>query len=971
MTSDLFLLAVAGLAYLGLLFGIADLTERGLVPQRIVRHPLTFSLSLGVYATSWTLYGSVGFADRQGYDFLAIYFGPTLACLLIPVVWLPLLRLTRNLQLSSLADLVAFRYQSQAAGVLVTLFMVLGSLPYLALQIRAVAEAAAFFAPGAPRALVGLVFSLTVLGFAVLFGTRHHRLRQPRPGLVVAIAFESVVKLVALLLVAGVAYFGVLGGPSGVAQRLAATPAALVELHAPVREAPWVTLLALSGSAAFLLPRQFHMAFAERPSERSLLHATWLFPLLLLLLNVGIVPILWAGREVAPGLPPDLYVLAVARTAPAVATLAFLGGVSASSAMVIVSSLALAGMMLNHLVVPAWHPRGDVYGRLTVIRRGLVAAMIFAGWAAYVALEPTGGLVQLGLVSFVAVAQLVPAMIGVLFWRRATRLGLLVGLSLGIFGWFALLILPGLGVPFAFDALIELFVHIDPSWTDRWVATTATTLLLNGGGFALVSLFTRGRAEEREAAATCARDLFSTAPFGRFTSVEDIEARVAKSLGAPAARAEIEQARRELDVEPSEVRPAVLHQLAEQVERNLSGLVGPLPARSVLRDAPEVERARSMLAEQLRFVETQIEELRLDGTASQIDLARRYLRGVLEDLPMGICGVDADAQIILWNQRMQQITGLTVEQVVEHGLGTLPEPWSAVLMDALLEVPGASDEREVWDGDRRVIVRVDRTDLSSEGDTEGAVLVLEDRTERRALESQVAHQGRLASIGRLAAGIAHEVGNPLTGIVMVASNLRRESVSEDVEERLGLLIDEARRIQDIVQNLVDFSRGGSGSDPMGIEPRPVDVREVAQEAVKLLRLGRRHREVDVRVEAPAGIVALADKQRLVQVFLNLLANACDASRPGQVVRVQAEPSGTSEVRIDVIDEGHGIEPAAVSHLFDPFYTTKPVGEGTGLGLAVVFSIVRAHGGRIDVQSEPGRGTRMQAFLPAAVEEAAS
>ena len=247
MATELTWLLLAALLYVGALFVVAEVTERGHLPRRLVRHPVVFALSLGVYGTSWTLYGSVGFAQQQGYDFLAIYLGPVLACLLIPVVWLPLLRLVKTLQLSSLADLVAFRYQSQSVGMLVTGFMVLGSLPYLALQLRAVVDAARYIAPQVSGDLLGLAFSVLLIVFTVLFGTRHHRIREPRPGLVMAIAVESVVKIVALLAVGAAAYFGVLGGPSGLTTWLADHPQALAHLYRPTREAPWVTLLVLSG----------------------------------------------------------------------------------------------------------------------------------------------------------------------------------------------------------------------------------------------------------------------------------------------------------------------------------------------------------------------------------------------------------------------------------------------------------------------------------------------------------------------------------------------------------------------------------------------------------------------------------------------------------------------------------------------------------------------------------------------------
>lgn len=971
MATDLALLAGGAVLYLLVLISIAELTERGHISSRVARHPAVFALSLGVYATSWTLYGSVGFADRRGFDFLAIYLGPALVCLLIPLVWLPLSRLTRSLQLASLADVFAYRYQSQAVAVVVTLFMVVGSLPYFSLQIRAVAEAAAYFSPGVSKQVIGLFFCALVLVFALLFGTRHHRIREPRPGLVVAIAFESVVKLLALLLVGAVAYFDVLGGSDGVQAWLSTHPQALHDLTEPVNEAPWVTFLLLSGCAAFLLPRQFHMAFSERPSERALLHATWLFPLLLLLLNVGIVPILWAGRQLAPGLEPDLYVLVVAKAYPVIFGIAFLGGFSASSAMVIVSSIALAGMLLNHLVTPVWRPRGDVYAGLTRARRLLVAMLIGAGWLTYVVLSPSGGLVQLGLVSFVAVAQLVPAMFGVLFWPRATRTGVMAGLAAGITVWFAVLVLPALGQPGLLEALLDLAAQVDPSWRDRWVASTTASLLLNSALFVIVSLTTRARPEEEEAAAVCGRDVYARALYARFESVGEVERHLATVLGEVVAHSEVDQALRELALDRQADHPAMISQLAERLERNLSGLIGPLPARAVVRSAQRMQTARTVLAEQVRLLEAQLDGTRLSGTAARIDVARRYLKQVLEDLPAAVCVVDDGAHVVLWNQRMATMTGLSQDSCSGRAVDELEAPWGPFLLDLLASAHHQSEEHEILHQGHRVVVRVDRTDLGGGGDSEGAVLVLEDLTERRALESKVAHQNRLASIGQLAAGVAHEIGNPLTGIVMLASNLRRERLSEDVDERLGLLISEAQRIQNIVGNLVDFSHGGSLGDGVKVELGPIAIAPVVQEACGLLRLSHRHHGVGLNVEVDGALMVMGDRQRLIQVFLNLLANACDASAAGGQIYVRSRGALGGEVQVDVLDEGAGIAPEDLPRLFDPFYTTKPVAEGTGLGLTVVFSIIRAHGGRIEAQSMLGQGTTMQVFLPTPVEGVAS
>jgi Na+/proline symporter len=358
MGFELHILFVAGVLYLLVLFLLAYAVDRGWLPASLAAHPATYALSLGVYATSWSFYGSVGFAASEGYSFLTIYLGVTIAFIAAPVLLQPILRLTREHHLSSLADLFAFRYRSHLAGILVTLFMIAGILPYIALQIRAVTESIQVLTLESTPEILALGFCVTLILFAMLFGARHISVREKHAGLVVAIAFESLIKLLAILAVGVYAVYGVFDGFGAMQVWLDNHPEALHSLYAPVREGPWATLLLLSFAAAFLLPRQFHMIFTENIRPASLNVASWAFPLFLLLLNLAIPPILWAGMAERLVIPADYYVLGVTQIggSGALTVLAFIGGISAASAMMIVTTLALAAMCMNYLVLPASFP---------------------------------------------------------------------------------------------------------------------------------------------------------------------------------------------------------------------------------------------------------------------------------------------------------------------------------------------------------------------------------------------------------------------------------------------------------------------------------------------------------------------------------------------------------------------------------------------------------------------------------------
>jgi Na+/proline symporter/signal transduction histidine kinase len=974
MSFELWQLFLAGVAYLLLLFLIAYAAEHGWLPQRLARHPLTYTLSLGVYATSWSFYGSVGFAQSQGYNFLTIYLGVTLAFMLAPVLLQPILRLTREFQLSSLADLFAFRYQSQLAGVLVTLFMLTGTLPYIALQVRAVTESLQVLTQQSAPGLIALGFCLTVTLFAILFGARHISAREKHEGLVVAIAFESLIKLVALLAVGLFAVFGIFHGPSGMEQWLQQHPEALEALYRPVREGAWGSLLLLAFAAAFLLPRQFHMTFTENLDERALGVASWAFPLMLLLLNLAIPPILWAGTEQGLTISPDFYALGITLHHDAVLLplLTFIGGISAASAMIIVTTLALAAMCMNHLVLPAsfppkLHPQTDIYRWLLWGRRILITLIILAGYGFYLLLEHNQGLVQLGLISFVAVAQFLPGVIGLLYWRRATRSGFIAGLLGGGSVWAVTLLLPLLERSGLIGIGFEH--HIGMHAVDPWGSSTLWSLSINTLLFVAISLATRPSAQELKVANACCKESLAP-PSGRpiATTVAQIEQQLAQVTGEEMAAHEVRRAMTDLGLSHTELRITDLGRLRERIERNLSGLVGPLLARMIVDERLELDpSARHALSDSVQFVEQRLEEsrTRLKGLAAELDQLRRYHRQVLQDLPLGVCSVGPEQNIISWNSAMAALSGLPGEQVLGRPLAALPAPWSGLLGSFL-----ATDEHQlrkvkIGIGEETRVFNLHKSAIDDpislrHEHSSGSVILVEDLSELHTLEAELTHSERLASIGRLAAGVAHEVGNPVTGIASLAQNLLDERDDPAfLEEGLELILEQTRRISNIVQSLVNFSHGGSTRD---YTPSAVDICHCIEEAVRLVRLSHAGKQLGYDVSCDSGLTVSGDRQRIIQIFVNLLSNACDASQPGDAITISAHEEG-HYARIEVQDSGHGIPEEYQEKVFEPFFTTKEPGEGTGLGLPLVYSIIQEHSGTITLRSAPDEGTRFVIRLP--------
>lgn len=955
MGTELSTLLVASVVYLSILFGVAEATERGYLPSSLSRHPVVFSLSLGVYATSWTYYGSVGLADRHGYIFLTIYTGVTLACLLIPFVWLPLLRVVRRNQLSSLADLFALRYQSQSVGVVVTLFMLGISLPYLALQVRAVANSTTILANLEEPPPVALAFCAFISLFAALFGARHAGGRARHPGLVVAIALESLVKLTALLAVGAFALFGVLGGPTALSAWLSAHPDVLDELYRPVREGPWATLTLLSFSAAFMLPRQFHMAFTEDPNDRAMRAATWMFPLCLLLLNLPVPLVMWAGEALQPGGNADFHVLVVANQHPVLAVIAFLGGLSASSAMIIVCSIALASMTVNHLVLPLWRPKTNIYTRMAWVRRLVVVTIVLATYFFYTALDRAQNLASLGLVSFVGVAQFLPALFGTLVWSRITRRGVLVGVVAGFAVWLFLLVFPLFGIDTIQAWVMTQASTVDAKWQDVWTTTTILSLGTNAFLAIAVSLTRLPRPRETRAAALSS---IRTAPWpehARPQSAQELERRMAKVIGTEAAAEEIRRANRGATVRPDALpSPAELERLTERLEANLSGLVGPLLARAILGRNLDFE---SSLADQVLFLERRASASRdahLSREAAQIELVRRYLRRVLEDLPIGVTVTSSRSEVVLWNRAMVQLTGLPPAGCLGFELRSLPAPWSKLLIN------GGQGDRRVEQNGHYVFIGMGESHLDGPDAAGGRVILVQDRTAQKKLEAQLAHQERLASVGRLAAGVAHEIGNPLTGILVLARNLVAESHPEDLHERLGLIVHEAEKIERIVSTMVNFSRKSPTLNAARGRTR-VALHQVIDDAVRLVDITRKDQNVHFNVACPMDIEVVGDAPQLEQVFVNVLANACDASPPGAPINLTAEAQ-PRQVQVTVKDHGIGMPREVQEQVFEPFFTTKAPGEGTGLGLAIVYGIVTDHRGRLEISSQPGAGTELKIWL---------
>ena len=663
------ILVLACFAYVAFLFLVAFAVERaaGQGRARWLRAPLVYTLSLSVYCTAWTFYGAVGYAARSGLEFATIYLGPTL--IFVGWWWIlrKLVRIGRAQRVTSIADLISSRYgKSNALGVIVTVLALCATTPYIALQLQSIALSFGVFAAGtaggasAPDAdTTALWVAVGLALFTILFGTRHLDANEQHPGVVTAIAVEAVVKLVALLAVGVFVVWVVAGGPGDIIARIEQSPRPEWALQ-PGR---WAGLTFLAAVAIICLPRMFQVTVVENVDERHLATASWAFPLYLFLMTLFVMPIAVVGLEVMPeGANPDLFVLTLplAFDQGALAMLAFLGGFSAATSMVIVATIALATMLSNHIVMPLWLALarrrggggGDMRHLVLRARRLSIIVMIALGYIYYSFTGGSAALAAIGLIAFVGVAQILPALIGGIFWRAATRVGAAAGLGIGFAVWLYALFLPSFGAGVAIPETVMAAGPFGIAWLrpqalfgvegmDPLLHALMWSLLLNTAAFLVGSLVSFPTPVERVQGAQFVNvfDISGgTQGWGRSVGeAEDLLATAQRVLGAEAAQRFFQQAA--ADQGKDGFLPDTTPDFIERLERRLAGSVGAATAHAMVaqivgssvvttEDLMAVADETAQIMEYSSQLEAKSEELA--RTARQLREANRKLTELSE-----------------------------------------------------------------------------------------------------------------------------------------------------------------------------------------------------------------------------------------------------------------------------------------------------------------------------------------------------
>lgn len=981
--------------YMAALFGIAWWYERPQIKaRRGMLGPSLYALSLAIYCTSWTYYGAVGTAARDGWEYLPIYVGPILGLTLLLPLWRRIASAARRENVGSMADFISSRYgKSPALGAAVAGVAILGSVPYIALQLKSLSMAGEMITAGTPVAgsesLTVLVMAAVLAGFAILFGARRPDLTEHNRGLIQAIGIESIVKLAALLAVAVFAVALLAASPS----RQAAADS-LGQLGTwPHIDARFMAITLVATLAIFCLPRQFHVAFVEGGDPAQVRRARWIFPLYLILTTLAVLPLVAAGGLFRPETNPDLLVLALPFGAgqSLLTAVVFVGGFSAATAMVIVEAVALSAMVSNNLVLPlmgAGRRRGaaqpDMARALLNIRRLAIVALLLLAWLYYLAMDRSSGLAAIGLVSFAALAQLAPSLFGAVLWRGGRASGALAGLAAGMTVWAVMLAAPQLAPGFGLNVPAMLGLE------DPFAAGVFLSLTLNLGVFVLVSRARPPRLIDRVQARAFVDRLGLDWLEGRGgsagASVGDLRALVARFIGDERAERAFAAWARETDVRLKDADPADAA-LARAAERMLAGAVGAAAARRVLAAA---------LAAGGRAPEDVVRML--DEASQAVQFNRDLLQTTLDNIDQGVSVVDEDLRLTAWNRRYVEMFGLPAGFVhvglpvaavyrlnAERGEAGVPDheidAWVERRLEALARRIPHDHEREQPDG--RILrssgapipgggYATSYTDITAlrraarelEEANERLEARVADRTERLE-EARRQAEDATASKTRFLAAASHDLLQPLHAARLFIAALREDadlagSPARGLATNADRAIDSAHRLLTALLNLSKLEAGG-------VQPAvaPLALGGLFDELAREFAPVARAKGLTLTV-APSSLWIASDRDLLRSMLQNLIANAIRYTDRGRVL-IGARRDG-EQVQILVSDTGRGIAEADRQAVFGEFVRLPgaPVDEpGAGLGLAIVQKLSDLLRHPLSLASRVGRGTTFRVAVPRA------
>nr|MBO2509064.1 hybrid sensor histidine kinase/response regulator [Gammaproteobacteria bacterium] len=1008
------LIATVAFCYMAILFAIAFYGDRRRAPLPASVRAGVYSLSLAVYCTSWTFFGAVGQAAGELWSFLPIYLGPVILLLCMPWVLQKMVMISKQENITSIADFIAARYgKSQTLAVVVTLICLVGVLPYIALQLKGIVlgvnilTGAGAESAGTRAQDTALIVSLILALFTILFGTRNLDVTEHHRGMVLAIAFESLVKLLAFLAVGAYVTFGLFGGFADLFEQARSTPALANFWQETVNWPAMLVHTGLAMMAIICLPRQFHVTVVENIEPRDLRLARWVFPAYLALALLFVVPIALAGQMLLPGgVMPDSFVISLplSEAHPTLALLAFIGGASAATGMVIVESVALSTMISNDMLLP-WLLRRKSAERpfelfrhwMLTARRVSIVLILLCAYVCYRLLGDTASLATIGQISFAAVAQLAPAMFGALMWKQANRRGVFAGLTAGSLVWFYTLVTPilarGLGWPLDhFPFLETLLYHPIGLEVEPLVRGIVLSLSCNFLLFLWVSYFSRTRVSEHWQAGRFIGQDLGHKPSGRSllaVQVDDLLVLASRFVGEERARQSFTRFAYRLGLSFNPSQPANSEWIAH-TERLLAGVLGASSARAVVKAA--IEGREMQVEDVVRIV---------DEASEVLQFNRALLQGAIENITQGISVVDQNLRLVAWNRRYLELfeypeglisIGRPIADIIRYnaqrGLCGPGDVEQHVEKRLYWMRQGTAHTSERMFPNGRVIELIGNpmpgggfvmsfTDITAFREAEHALKEanegLEQRVEERTRElselnqqlsqAKAVAEAANASKTRFLAAVSHDLMQPLNAARLFSAALAHqpESLPPEARELVQHLDSSLRSAEDLISDLLDISRLESGRitpertafplnelfDAIGAE-----FRAIAQERGARFRLRGSRLRVD------------SDIKLLRRILQNFLTNAFRYAQGDVLLGVRRVPGG---LRLEVWDRGPGIPEDKRKEIFEEFkrldsHQTRAE-KGLGLGLAIADGLCRVLGHPLEVRSWPGKGSVFSVQVP--------
>ncbi len=1006
----------ASIAYVLLLFAIASYGDRKSASGRQNRSkPYVYALSIAIYCTSWTFFGSVGLASERGYEFLGIYIGPILVFTFGHALLRRIVKLSKAERITSIADFLAARYgKSFAVASLATIIAVVGAIPYIALQLKAISGSFDLVMEhygygGTVSEFLITDFSFVVAAalavFAVLFGTRHADATEHQNGLILAVAVESVIKLSAFILAGTAITFFLFGPPVELMAKISASPQANAALSQPTNLSNWFTYIGLSACAIIMLPRQFHVMIVENRNISELSTATWMFPLYLVAINLFVLPIAMSGVvNLGSAAPADFYVLALPLAAGAdlVSLTVFIGGLSAATAMVMVASVALSIMISNDLVLPVMLRRyvqrpqqagEDLPATILNVRRAAIFCILLAAYVYYRATESNFRLASVGLISFAAIAQFAPAFFGGLIWRGANGRGALLGMGAGIVVWFYTLLLPTIAGPEADFVKNGLFgiSALSPQRLFGLEASPLThgviwSLLFNVSLYVLGSLSRASQPLERiQASLFVPRDIAPRPSLRRFrtqVTLDELKTTVGRYIGEERAERSFQSQEKAEGRSFSGSGSADLASIrfAEQL---LASAVGSSSARLILSLLFQRNDKSPMNAFRL-----------LDDASEALQQNRDLLQIALNQMEQGITVFDRDFRLTSWNRQFRTLFDLPDEYgqvgVSLSSILTLVRERGDIDTNAehafiaQLSAHGATATLELHRLDRIIEFRSNPmpdgglvatfSDITARVAADRSILrvneMLEQRvnertTELRRVNDELVRTQRLAedaNIGktRFLAAAGHDILQPLNAARLYSSSLNERLGQEGNEAIVSNIESSLDAVESILGAVLEISRLDTGALKPSISTFSLEelLRQVETDFQPLAKSkGLSLRTIGTKLHVRS------DRNLLRRLIQNLVSNAIKYTRKGGVV--VGVRRGRAGPFLQVADTGIGIAQEMSLQVFKEF-TRLDEGikeaEGLGLGLSIVDRISKVLGLPVSLQSRRGKGTLAMADL---------